>query len=350
MKKFFKKIVAVSLLLVFASLMFAEPAGTGLTDSDVKNWAKNLNSIVSELNNLGFWSYDSINATGKQKASADAVLNKHGISGTNCIEKFAMISSCAVILVAENEMDAQSAAMLKAMGMDPMAELKKDVNSKDYAVVEANKKAVVTAYKNLDTRNFDSAPVEAVNDYSYGDDELADLYSRLGNAAAQVAAESGDESDPEDAEAIKKLHEQISRAKGDSGFIYKTKKSASKYKKTSYKKGTVLTKENGSGSNELKWSFDLDKKKAKLDFTWGKNKKTINYTISSVEYYYVKVDSDMGGESKEYVVATKEGPVFHFFQDWDFTGNQFECQIGIKGVDFKSISNWEYNNWSDHDF
>lgn len=349
MKNLFKKFVAVGLLVLFASSMFAEPASTGITDSDVKNWAKNLNPIVNELNKLGLWNDDSINATAKQKSSADAVLNKYGISGSNCIEKFGMISGCAVVLVSASELDAQSIAILKAMGMDPLEELKKNVNSKDYAVVEANSKAVVKAYQNLDTSSFDSGSSDASDDYSYGDAELADLYSRLGDAFAKQAAESGDR-DPEHAEAIKKLYEQISKTKGDSGYIYKTKKSASKYKKTNYKKGTVLTKENGYGSDELTWSFDLDKKKAKLDFNWNKNSKTINYTITSIEYYYIKEDSDMGGESKEYVVATKEGPVFHFFDEWDFSGNAFHKQIGIKGVDFKSIAdwNWEYNTWSDY--
>ena len=347
MKNLFKKFVAVGLLVLFASSMFAEPASTGITDSDVKNWAKNLNPIVNELNKLGLWNDDSINATAKQKSSADAVLNKYGISGSNCIEKFGMISGCAVVLVSASELDAQSIAILKAMGMDPMEELKKNVNSKDYAVVEANSKAVVKAYQNLDTSSFDSGSSDASDDYSYGDAELADLYSRLGDAFAKQAAESEDR-DPEHAEAIKKLYEQISKAKGDSGYIYKTKDTVSECKKTSYKKGTVLTKENGYGPDELNWSFDLDKKKAKLDFTWDKNKKTINYTITSVEYYYTKGDYK-GGEVKEYVVTTKEGPVFHFYRELSSDGNAITFEIGIKGVDFKSIAdwNWEYNSWHD---
>ena len=212
MKNLFKKFVAIGLLVLFASSMFAEPASTGITDSDVKNWAKNLNPIVNELNKLGLWNDDSINATAKQKSSADAVLNKYGISGSNCIEKFGMISGCAVVLVSASELDAQSIAILKAMGMDPLEELKKNVNSKDYAVVEANSKAVVKAYQNLDTSSFDSGSSDASDDYSYGDAELADLYSRLGDAFAKQAAESEDR-DPKHAEAIKKLYEQISMQK-----------------------------------------------------------------------------------------------------------------------------------------
>lgn len=343
-----KKLFSLLLSLIMVSGLYAQNAkSAGITDSDVKNWAKNLNPIVRELQALGVWSNDSINASQKQKASVDGVLNKYGISGSNCIEKFGAISSCAVAVCAASEIDAQSAAMLKAMGMDPMAELKKNLNPKDYAVVEANSKAVVKASKNLDTSSLDNADSSAASeDYSYGDKDLADLYSRLGNAFSQAAAESesDEEVPPEHAQAIKKLYEQVSRAKGDSGYIYKTKKSASKYKKTNYKKGTVISLERYT----LKWSFDLDRKKAKLDFAWGKDKKTINYTITSVEYYYVKDGSDMGGESQEYVVTTKEGPVFHFFDEWDFSGNEFKKQIGIKGVDFKNVPDYEYSTWSDY--
>ena len=344
MKKLFS--LLLSLIMVFG--LYAQNAKSAdVTDSDVKNWAKNLNPIVRELQALGVWSNDSINASQKQKASVDVVLNKYGISGSNCIEKFGAITSCAVAVCAASEIDAQSAAMLKAMGMDPTAELKKNLNPKDYAIVEANSKAVIKAYKNLDTSSLDNAGSSAATeDYSYGDKDLADLYSRLGNAFSQAAAEneSDEEVPPEHAQAIKKLYEQVSQAKGDSSYIFKTKKSASKYKKTNYKKGTVISLEKFT----LNWSFDLDRKKAKLDFAWGKDKKTINYTITSVEYYYVKDGSDMGGESKEYVVTTKEGPVFHFFDEWDFSGNEFKKQIGIKGVDFKNVPDYEYSTWSDY--
>ena len=132
MKTFFKKLVTVTVCLALAMSLFAEPASTGITDSDVKNYAKNINSIAKELNALGVWTNNSINATAKQKNSVDAVLNKYGISGSNCIEKFSMITSCAVVLVAESELDEQSITLLKSLGMDPTAELKKNINSKDY--------------------------------------------------------------------------------------------------------------------------------------------------------------------------------------------------------------------------
>jgi hypothetical protein len=349
MNKLLKRFIIFLMCFTLVASLFAEPASTGITDSDVKNWAKNLNSIASELNKLGVWTGDSINATANQKAKVDAVLNKYGISGSNCIEKFGMITGCAVVVISASELDAQSAAILKAMGMDPIAELKKNINSKDYAVVEANSKAVIKAYNNLDTSSFEdaSASAGAGDDYSYGDEDLADLYSRLGNAFAQAASEGGYTATNEDTEVIKKLYDQMSKAKGDSGVIYKSKKNGSKYKKTTPKKGCKLAIDYGFDGNEFYWFFDLDAKKAKLDFTWAGKTKTINYTISSVEYYFLKEGSEFGGEGNEYIITTKEGPVFHMFDEWDYSGNAFEKTIGIKGISFESLNDphaviWHY--------
>ena len=306
LKRFFVFLMCISL----AASLFAEPASAGITDNDVKNWAKNLNSIASELNNLGVWSGDSINATANQKAKVDAVLNKYGISGSNCIEKFGTITGCAVVVVAASELDAQSAALLKAMGMDPMAELKKNINSKDYAVVEANAKAVVKAYQNLDTSSYDyadaSASSGAGDDYSYGDQDLADFYSRLGSAAENVASQSSNldmKEANEEGKYVKSMYENISKASGDSGLLYKSSKQASKYKKTSYKKGTKVKIDyywDTEDKNQSKYVliFDLDKKTAEFNFDWKAAKvdysdflngytvesttKSLKYTITSV--------------------------------------------------------------------
>ncbi|MBO4534108.1 MAG: hypothetical protein IKX70_05440 [Treponema sp.] len=349
MRSIFKRITAILMCVLFVSALFAEPASTGVTDSDVKNWAKNLNSIVKELQTAGVWSGDSINATAKQKTTVDGILNKYGISGSNCIDKFGMITTCAIVVVAASELDAQSAALLKAMGMDPMAELKKNCNSKDYAVVEANSKAVAKAYQNLDTSSIDyDTASNAAADYAYGNDDLTDLYTRLGNAFAQVAAESESGSrntSNENTESIKKLYDQMNNAKGDSGVIYKSKKNGSKYKKTTPKKGRNIAIQYGDDGNEINWTFNLDAKKAKLDFTWGGKTKTINYTISSVEYYYLTTDSGLGGEGNEYIISTKEGPVFHFFDEWDYSGNAFQKQIGIKGISFESLFDADAIMW-----
>ena len=359
MKNIFKKIVFASLFISLTASLFAEPASTGLTDSDVKNWAKNLNPMVKELQALGVWTDETINATAKQKNAVDAVLQKNGISGANCIDKFGMISSCAVVVIAASELDAQSAALLKAMGMDPMAEFKKNVNSKDYAVVEANSKAVIKAYNNLDTSSFDDADASASagDDYSYGDEDLADLYSRLGQSFENVASQSSNldmKEANEEGKYVKSMYEAISKASGDSGLLYKSSKQASKYKKTSYKKGTKVkidyywdTEDKNQSKYEL--IFDLDKKTAEFNFDWKVAKvdysdllngysvesttKSLKYTITSVEYYYLTEDIGRSyGEGMEYVIKTKEGLVLHAWKQYSGDYNAVEWKVDIKGL------------------
>ena len=364
MKKIFS--LVVSLLMVF-SLYAQNVKSVGLSDSDVKNWAKNLNPIVKELQALGVWTNDSINASANQKSKIDGVLNKYGISGSNCIEKFGVISECAVVVVAASELDAQSAALLKAMGMDPLAELKKNINSKDYAVVEANAKAVIEAYNNLDTSSFESeaSTASAGDDYSYGDDDLsygdedlADFYSRLAKSAENVASQSSNldmKEANEEGQYVKSMYEAISKASGDSGLLYKSSKQAAKYKKTSYKKGTIVkidyywdTEDKNQSKYEL--IFDLDNKTAEFNFDWKVAKvdysdflngysvesttKTLKYTITSVEYYYLTEDIGRSyGEGMEYVIKTKEGLVLHAWVQWDDGYyNAYQMDIGIKGL------------------
>ena len=356
MKKIFS--LVVSLIMAF-SLYAQNVKSVGLSDSDVKNWAKNLNPIVKELQAIGVWTNDSINASANQKSKVDDVLNKYGISGSNCIEKFGVISECAVVVVAASELDAQSAALLKAMGMDPLAELKKNINSKDYAVVEANAKAVIEAYNNLDTSSFEyeASAANAGDDYSYGDDDLADFYSRLAKSAENVASQSSNldmKEANEEGQYVKSMYEAISKASGDSGLLYKSSKQASKYKKTSYKNGTIVkidyywdTEDKNRSKYEL--IFDLDKKTAEFNFDWKVAKvdysdflngysvesttKSLKYTITSVEYYYLTEDIGRSyGEGMEYVIKTKEGLVLHAWGQADGDYNAYQMNIGIKGL------------------
>lgn len=361
MNKLSKRFVIFLMCFSLVVSLFAEPASTGLTDSDVKNWAKNLNTIVKELQALGVWTDETINATAKQKNAVDAVLQKNGISGVNCIDKFGMISSCAVVVIAASELDAQSAALLKAMGMDPMAEFKKNVNSKDYAVVEANSKAVIKAYNNLDTSSFDSGSADssaAIDDYSDDVNDVVDFYTRLANSSnediANLTSNLSMNEANEEGKYVKSMYEAISKASGDSGLLYKSSKQASKYKKTSYKKGTKVkidhywdTEDKYQSKYEL--IFDLDKKTAEFNFDWKVAKvdykdmingytvesttKTLKYTITSVEYYYLTEDIGRSyGEGMEYVIKTKEGLVLHAWKQYDGDYNAFQMNIGIKGL------------------
>ncbi len=361
MKNIFKKIVFASLFIALTASLFAEPASTGITDSDVKNWAKNLNPMVKELQALGVWTNDSINATVKQKANVDNVLHKYGISGSNCIDKFGMITSCAVVVIAANDIDPESAALLKAFGMDPLADLKKNCNSKDYAVVEANSKAVVSAYNNLDTSSFDSGSADssaAIDDYSDDVDAVVDFYTRLANSSnediANLTSNLSMDKVNEEGEFVKGMYESISKAKGDSGLLYKSSKQASKYKKTSYKKGTKVKvgycwDDEEKNQSKFVLIFDLDKKTAEFNFDWKVAKadykdmingytvesttKTLKYTITSVEYYYLTEDPMRSyGEGNEYVIKTKEGLVLHAWNEFSGDYNAYEWKVGIKGL------------------
>ena len=158
----------------------------------------------------------------------------------------------------------------------------------------------------------------------------------------------------EEGQYVKSMYEAISKASGDSGLLYKSSKQASKYKKTSYKKGTKVkidyywdTEDKNRSKYEL--IFDLDKKTAEFNFDWKVAKvdysdflngysvesttKSLKYTITSVEYYYLTEDIGRSyGEGMEYVIKTKEGLVLHAWVQWDGDYNAFQQDIRIKGL------------------
>ncbi|MDD6485626.1 MAG: hypothetical protein PUF61_01595 [Spirochaetales bacterium] len=147
MKKFF----TFCLLAVFSAVLFAQNAkSVGVTDSDVKNWAKNLPSIIKEFDKIGIDPADSYLEAIDEKEKVENVLQKNGISGPDRIAKFETIVRSAAILKIEAELDEDSKEMMKLMNMDPTAELKKNINQKDYDVVAANSKAVIKAMDAFD--------------------------------------------------------------------------------------------------------------------------------------------------------------------------------------------------------
>ena len=147
MKKFF----TFCLLAVFSAVLFAQNAkSAGVTDSDVKNWAKNLPTIVKEFDKIGVDPADSYLEAIAEKEKVENVLQKNGISGPDRIAKFETIVRSAAILKIEAELDEDSKEMMKLMNMDPTAELKKNINQKDYDVVAANSKAVIKAMDAFD--------------------------------------------------------------------------------------------------------------------------------------------------------------------------------------------------------
>lgn len=360
MRMFAKKMIAVLLCLSMGMVLFAEPKSTGLTDSDVKNWAKNLNSIAGELSKMDVWDGETINASAKQKNDVVKVLQKYGISGANCIDKFGMISKSAVVVIAESEIDAQSAALLKSMGMDPFAELKKDVNSKDYAVVKANSKAVVKAWENLDISSF-TAEVEEEADASL-DEYYAELSKQSGNMLQAIAQPSIDEYNKKSA-SIKNAFENLCKAKGNDGYLYKSSDNSKNYKKASPDSSTVIMFRIGDVLDNdydddkdapvgMEGTINLKKKTVEVKAQWkaasfdetaardgymkidveNKEKK---FTIKSIEYYSFGLDGkkQASEDGEEYIITTKEGAVFHFWVENNNVKDITKKGTKIKGVD-----------------
>ena len=169
-----KKIFALFAFFVVSFCVFAQNAkSVGLKDSDVKNWAKNCVTIQKELKKLGLDENDTYSEAMKEKAAVEKVLEKNGISGPNSIDKYAMILQCAAVIKAESELDEESLAMMKLLKVDPIGDLKKNINTKDYNVVNSNKKAVLKAVDDLD--NYDSS---SSSSSSKSSDDYAD-YSDL---------------------------------------------------------------------------------------------------------------------------------------------------------------------------
>ena len=113
MKKFLFALMASAL----ATTTFAQNAkSAGITDGDVKNWAKNLKSIEQDFDDAGLSRDDVASASKQDKAKAEAILQKHGIAAPNRVNKLAMINQCATLVMAESGtvagMDANTMAMI----------------------------------------------------------------------------------------------------------------------------------------------------------------------------------------------------------------------------------------------
>lgn len=150
-----KKLLLAFTALSLTTTAFAQNAkSAGITDADVKNWAKNLKQIDREFSDADISRDDIAGASKQDKAKAEAILQKHGIAAPNRVNKLAMINQCATLVMAESGavagMDANTMAMLKQMGVDPFAELKQNTNQKDCKVVKANEKAVIAAMNGID--------------------------------------------------------------------------------------------------------------------------------------------------------------------------------------------------------
>lgn len=371
-----KKLSAVFAALFLMAGVFAEPKSTGLTDSDVKNWAKNLGAIQKEFDKLNLNDESIVTASKKDYAKAESVLQKYGISAPNSVEKYAMINQCSALLMGEDEMggaDAQSMAMMKSMGIDPFAQLRANINSKDYKVVQANKKAVISAAKGY----ADSIPTDSGTDYG-----VPDPYAESVAMNKKMAQPKIDDMNKA-AVPIKQVYEYLTTGKkaGAGKLLYPTedKQNASKYKKQKIDAKQLPIEINGYESNrfeqtggiseeefvdELTASIDLKKNIATFTLKWAEaefNKdfdgtsfttspikatqfsKTVKTAIKSAELYIWEKNA-WGGISKEFVLATKEGAVIHLWNMISNDGNAYSSRVQFGDIKAPEDTNWYEDN------
>lgn len=156
-KEQFRRLLMKKLVILFASAfmclaLFAQNAkSTGLTDADVKNFAKNYTKIEEELNKLDTaFSMETGLADEAAYVKAAEILLKFGISGNNTTEKLNMICYCFAVATYDRtlaDLDEESKALLKALGQDPLAEYRALTNEKDYKVVEKNYDILAKAFE-----------------------------------------------------------------------------------------------------------------------------------------------------------------------------------------------------------
>ena len=382
MKRFFSFLLTI----FFSFSVFAQSTKeTGLTNSDVKNWAKNLTSIEYELDSLGIdynMDYSDISKLSPKKLNqVTQILNQNGISGNNAVEKFVMITICAAIVNAESQLDQESMAVMKAMGMDPIASLKANVNAKDFSVVQANSNLVIEAISGMDNSALDESDYDDLSGGSISDfDEMDEIDDGYGNFADDLLKlQVQPMVDQVNNEAYPKFfYESLIKSKGDCGLLYPQQEILdsdikSKFKKQKVSSGIiklnsgeepeelaeledtpVITYAGVDAHNAINGTIDIKKKSLTMDFFWTEAsfdkkardyisysyvKKNVKYSIKSAELYAYS-DTDSGNKSKEYVITTKEGLVFHLWYWESFDGNSYARKFVFAGINDTADLNW----------
>ena len=140
----FLLVVCAILMTTFFGFSQEKYKHVGFTDSDIKNYIKNLENIKQDVDKLG----TDINSSSTVANLAlyndktilnklNGICNKHGISGGNALEKFLMISTYAPIVVAQYMVDSdpQVAIQFAAIGVDPIATYRGLIDEADYLVI-----------------------------------------------------------------------------------------------------------------------------------------------------------------------------------------------------------------------
>ena len=183
-----KKLVSIFAALFLCAFVFAQNAkSTGLTDSDVQAFCKNYSKIYTDVEKTGMNLTDpsSLSLGASSQAQVTKVLNKNGISGNNAYDKVVAIAYGYTIAKYDETMaaDPQSAALLKTLGMDPMAQYRVMVADADQKVVNKNLAALTKVFE-------DEIASSASDDSDYDMSAYGDL-SALMSAYARLAGAGG---------------------------------------------------------------------------------------------------------------------------------------------------------------
>ena len=180
-----KKIIIMCLMLVIATGAFAQSApSAGLTDSDVTSFSKNYGSIKAELEKLGIdvQDTDSVADAKSAEAKVNSILNKNGISGNNPVAKLKAIAFGYAVEKFEATMagDPQASKMLQSMGIDPIADVRKEVAPEDCKVVKKHLNELQKAFDEDDFPTTSSSDQSSTDSYDMAAlQELQKKYANL---------------------------------------------------------------------------------------------------------------------------------------------------------------------------
>lgn len=344
-----KRFLSILSILIFVSILFAEPAAVGLTDSDVSNFIKNYSTIQSSVNSK------------TTEAQLDAILSKNGISGNNRVQKYSIIGQGAALVAAEAEMDPDSLAMLDALDVNPLKNLSDNINSKDLVVIRKySKQLIACANAQAPEEVAVSTPKTGRNQSLLSGDAREKLLAQQQEAFRQQELEEERIKDSkkkkplEGSKYLSTVEKKIKDSKktGDCGFLYKKcdSKNASYYKKESGKVPSFSAHKawyTTSAKTEQEAVFSISSSEITLQYINDDGeeiKKNIKLSSTSSELYVAKktgkekyYDKGVGGEI---ILKTKEAGTIHiWYSDGQYSNNQ-QVKVWIEGlgeIDFDEI-------------
>jgi len=319
-----KKFILLVLTVFMTVSLFAQNAkSTGLTDKDVQNFAKHFSAISAEMERT-FGDAENQNYVQKKSdyVKAEKILNKYGFTGSNVVEKYAMMSSCIGII------NLEKSGMAAMFGKGAMAAQMKYINQDDYDVVERNWD-VLTKAINVDGIN-EEVDEEIAEERRRDEEEEAEYQAQVNAMMADImgmfnpekmkqqAAKETAANEANKAAAIKEYKtyaKKLASGKKDAGMLYKKydSKNASKWKLSTKYKATDFMPDDGlyftkSFDSENYFRFGTQGISIIVDGEW-ENDTTL--ASDSWEIY----SNEKGGY--EVVFHTKKGIIHFYWNDWN---------------------------------